>query len=102
MRERTIAVEAARPWTDTGIELRRDQEVRFRASGKVRWGPSRSDGPGGESGNHYNAGRPLPDRPAASLIGRLGDGDDVFFIGSDQGPIRARDGGRLDLGVNDD
>lgn len=102
MRERSITVEAAKPWTDTGIELRRGQEIRFRASGKVRWGPNRSDGPGGEGGNHYNAARPLPDRPAASLIGRLGDRDDVFFIGNDEGSIRARDGGRLYLGINDD
>ncbi len=102
MRERTITVDAARPWTDTGIELKRGQEIRFRATGKVRWGPNRSDGPGGEGGNHYNAARPLPDRPAASLIGRLGDRDDVFFIGNDEGSIRARDGGRLHLGINDD
>jgi len=102
LRERTVTVNANSPWTDTGIEVRRNQEVRFRASGKVRWGPSRSDGPGGEGGNHYNAGRPLPDRPAASLIGRIGDRDDVFFVGDDSGVIRARDSGRLYLGVNDD
>jgi len=102
MRERTVNVSANEEWTDTGIELRRGQELRFRASGKVRWGPGRSDGPAGEGGDHYNANRPLPDRPAASLIGRLGDRNDVFFIGGDSGPIRARDGGRLYLGVNDD
>lgn len=102
MRERTITVGASTPWTDTGIEVRRGQEVRFRATGKVRWGPNRSDGPGGEGGNHYNAARPLPDRPAASLIGRVGNRDDVFFIGNDDGSIQVRDGGRLYLGINDD
>jgi len=102
MRERTISVGASTAWTDTGIEVRRGQDVRFRASGKVRWGPNRSDGPGGEGGNHFNAGRPLPNRPAAALIGRVGDRDDVFFIGGDEGTIRVRDGGRLYLGVNDD
>ena len=102
MRERTITVNAATPWSDTEVELRRGQEMRFRATGKVKWGPNRSDGPGGEGGNHYNAARPLPDRPAASLIGRVGDRDDVFFIGADDGSIRVRDGGRLYLGINDD
>jgi hypothetical protein len=102
MRERTVNVEARSPWTDTGIDLRRGQEIRFRASGKVRWGPDRSDGPGGEGGRHSNPNRPLPDRPGAALIGRIGAGDDVFFIGSDEGPIRVRDGGRLYLGCNDD
>ena len=64
MRERTVTVDARTGWTDTGIDVRRGQEVRFRASGKVRWGPDRSDGPGGEGGNHYNANRPIPNRPA--------------------------------------
>jgi hypothetical protein len=102
MRERTVNVEARWPWTDTGIDLRRGQEVRFRATGKVRWGPDRSDGPAGEGGRHHNPNRPLPDRPGAALIGKIGEGDDVFFIGSDEGPIRAREGGRLYLGCNDD
>jgi hypothetical protein len=102
MRERTVNVNANEEWTDTGIELRRGQELRFRASGKVRWGPGRNDGPSGEGGNHYNANRPLPDRPAASLIGRLGGPNDIFFIGGDDGPVRVRDSGRLYLGINDD
>lgn len=48
----------------------------------------------------YNAGRPIPNRPAAGLIGRIGS--DVFFIGNDTGPMRMRSSGRLSLGVNDD
>jgi hypothetical protein len=102
MRERTVNVNAAEGWSDTGIELRRDQEVRFSATGKVRWGPNRQDGPAGEGGNHYNANRPMPNRPAAALIGKVGGGSDVFFIGNDQAPIRVRQSGRLYLGVNDD
>jgi len=102
LRERTVTVSATSPWTDTGVELRRGQEIQVRATGKVKWGPGRNDGPNGEGGNHYNAGRPLPDRPAASLIGRTGDRDDIFFIGGESGVIRIRDGGRLYLGVNDD
>lgn len=102
MRERTVNVNAADGWSDTGIDLRRDQQVRFSATGKVRWGPSRQDGPGGEGGNHYNANRPMPNRPAAALIGKVGGGSDVFFIGKDDAPIRVRQSGRLYLGVNDD
>jgi hypothetical protein len=102
MRERTVSVAASTAWTDTGIDVRRGQEVRFRASGKVRWGADRNDGPRGEGGNHYNANRPIPDRPGAALIGRIGEGQDVFFIGDDDGPIRVRGKGRLYLGINDD
>jgi hypothetical protein len=68
----------------------------------VLWGPGRQDGPAGESGSPYNANRPLPNRPAAALVGRIGNSGDVFFVGSDTGVFRARTSGRLYLGVNDD
>jgi hypothetical protein len=102
MRERTVTVSASAAWTDTGVEVREGQDIFFKASGKVRWGPDRRDGPAGEGGRHFNANRPLPDRPGAALIGRIGEGRDIFFIGDDAGPIRAREEGRLYLGVNDD
>ncbi len=101
-RERTVDVAANVAWTDTGIEVRSGQEVTFEASGKITWGPGRRDGPAGESGNHYNAGRPIPRRPGAALIGRVGGGHDFFFIGDDQSPMRMPSSGRLYLGINDD
>ena len=102
MRERLVNVTAREPWTDSGIELRPGQAVYFMATGEVRWGPNRRDGAEGERNSPRNNGRPLPDRPAAALIGRIGGGNDVFFIGGEQGPYRARSGGRLYLGINDD
>ena len=101
MRERQVTVNAREQWTDTGIEVRNGQQIYFQANGEVRWGPSRRDGAAGERNSPFNAGRPLPDRPAAALIGRIGERD-VFFIGAEQGPIRIRGNGRLFLGVNDD
>ena len=74
----------------------------FSASGRVRWGPNRQDGPEGERNSPRNENRPIPGRPAAALIGRVGDGTDLFFVGDDTGPIRMRSSGRLYLGVNDD
>jgi hypothetical protein len=102
MRERDISVDAASPWKDTGIDLRAGQTVYFSASGRVRWGPGRQDGPEGEHGSPVNAARPIPGRPAAALVGRVGEGADYFFIGDDKGAIRVRGAGRLYLGVNDD
>jgi hypothetical protein len=102
MREREVVVNAAQPWTDAGVTVRPGQTVYFQASGRVRWGPGRQDGPAGERNSPRNAGRPIPNRPAAALIGRIGDGDEYFFIGDDGGPIRVRGGGRLYLGINDD
>ena len=68
----------------------------------MRWGRDRRDGPEGESDSPNNPNRPIPNRPAAGLIGRVGNGSDFFFIGGEQGPLRVRSSGRLYLGVNDD
>lgn len=102
MRERSVSVDSWTAWSDTGVDVRPGQTIFFSASGRVRWGPGRQDGPAGEHNSPRNDGRPIPGRPAAALIGRLGDSNDYFFIGDDQGPIRMRSGGRLYLGINDD
>jgi hypothetical protein len=102
MRERQVSVTARTPWTDTGIEVRAGQQIFFSSTGEVRWGPNRRDDAGGEDNSPVNANRPIPDRPAAALIARIGDRQDVFFIGDDTAPIRARSSGRLYLGINDD
>jgi hypothetical protein len=103
LRERHVEVRANQPWTDTGIDVRDGQTVYFAASGEVRWGPrNRRDGPAGERNSPYNPSRPIADRPSAALIGRIGDRQDVFFIGADAEAFRMRDTGRLYLGINDD
>lgn len=102
MRERSVSTPANAGWTDTGIEVRAGQPIYFQASGEWRWGPNRRDGAEGERNSPVNRGRPLPDRPAAALIGRIGDREEFFYIGNDPGPYRARASGRLYLGINDD
>ncbi len=102
MRERQVDVASHIQWTDTGIDVRAGQTIYFEARGRVRWGQGRQDTPGGESGSPNNPGRPMPNRPAAGLIGKVGEGVDIFFIGAERGGIRVRNGGRLYLGVNDD
>jgi hypothetical protein len=102
LRERDVRVDARRGWTDTGVEVRAGQTVYFDATGRVRWGPSRQDGPEGEHGSPRNDARPIPSRPAAALIGRVGESTDYFFIGETSEGIRMRGSGRLYLGINDD
>lgn len=102
LREREVSVDSWLPWKDTGVEVRAGQAVYFSPTGRVRWGPNRQDGPAGERNSPRNDQRPMPSRPAAALIGRVGEGDDYFFIGDDDGAIRMRSSGRLYLGVNDD
>ncbi len=79
-----------------------NRRVAFAATGQVRWGPGRKDGAGGERTSPRNPGRPMPDRNAAALIGKIGEDGDPFFIGDDRQPFRMRGGGRLYLGLNDD
>jgi hypothetical protein len=102
LREREVDVRGADAWTRTSIELRDGQEIWFDSRGEVRWGPGRKDGPGGEGGSPRNPARPIPSRPGASLIGKIGEAGDPFFIGKDPGPIRVRGRGTLFLGINDD
>lgn len=102
LRERQVIVSADVEWNDTGIDVRPGQLIFFEAAGNVRWGRDRRDGPEGENNSPNNPNRPLPNRPAAALIGRVGNSNDFFFIGGEQGAIRMRASGRLYLGVNDD
>jgi hypothetical protein len=103
MRERQAVVSADVAWNDTGIEVRAGQTIYFQAQGQVRWGRDRRDGPAGERNSPSNPNRPMGNRNAAALIGKVGNGsNDYFFIGDDTGPIRMRASGRLYLGVNDD
>jgi hypothetical protein len=102
MRERTVSVTARELWTDTGIDVRAGSPIYFMPSGAWRWGPNRRDGAAGESGSPFNRGRPMPNQPAAALIGRIGEDPSAFIIGSDPRPVRARASGRLYLGINDD
>jgi hypothetical protein len=101
-RERQVFVSASTRWSDTGVDVRQGQTVYFQASGEVTWGPGRRDGPEGERNSPYNPARPLSNRPAAALIGKVGQAEDIFFIGGDTGPVRVRNSGRLYLGINDD
>ncbi len=102
LRERSVNVSARTPWTDSGVDVRGGQEIFFVATGEVRWGPGRRDGAAGERNSPSNQGRPMPDRNAAALIGKIGENGDPFFIGGTTQAIRVRGVGRLYLGINDD
>ena len=100
MREKPVIVSADVAWNDAGIDVRAGQTVYFEAQGRVRWGRDRQDGPAGERNSPSNPNRPMGNRNAAALIGKIGN--DMFFIGDETGPVRMRAAGRLYLGVNDD
>jgi hypothetical protein len=102
LRERVVNVDARTQWTDSGIDIRGGQQLTFSATGQVRWGPNRRDGAAGERNSPFNQARPMPERPAASLIAKIGENGDPFFIGDEREAIRVRGSGRLFLAINDD
>jgi hypothetical protein len=103
-RGRMITVSATTRWTDSGIDVISGDVVSFSVAGTVSLGDDRSLGAEGDLDAAASAPRrPMPDRPAGALIGRIGTSpDDTFFIGAERLPFRVRTSGRLYLGVNDD
>ena len=102
LREKQLMVPANVAWTDTGIEVSAGQNVYFEAQGEIRWGPGRRANPSGEQNSPNNPARPMPNRPGASLIGKVGDSSDLFYVGDESGAFRMRSSGKLFLGINDD
>ena len=99
-----ITVSTAERWTDSGIDVTAGEVVSFSVAGTVSLGDDRSIGAEGDLDAAAPAPRrPMPDRPAGALIGRIGmSPDDTFFIGAERMPFRVRTSGRLYLGLNDD
>jgi hypothetical protein len=98
-----IRVFAKRPWTDTGVTVRRGQRIRFLSTGQI-WFAELDSAVAGPDGNPSFRGRrrdyPVPDAPVGALVGRIGDGR-PFGIGSQTQPLVMPDDGVLYLGVND-
>ena len=102
LREKQLMAAAAVAWTDTGIEVNAGQRVYFESVGEIRWGGKRRATPTGEVGSPNNPARPMPNRAGGALIGRVGQSQDLFFIGEDREGIRMRSSGRLYVGINDE
>ena len=95
----SIPVPATVRWTDSGVTVRRNQEVSFRVTGQVRISDTVSSGPSGVATGRQEL--PLPAAPVGALIGRVGNSA-PFVIGDNERPIRMNNAGRLMLAVNDD
>jgi hypothetical protein len=113
-----VAVVAAAPWTDTGIDVVEGEEFYFQAAGTIslqKDNPIAGCGPAGLSVRTMR--QPLTDRNLGALIGRIRERIEViedketketfikeygeaFYIGP-EGWLTAMVAGRLQLGVND-
>lgn len=101
----SVAVMANQPWTDTGINVRAGEMLRFDVSQTIRFGTGAGDeatADGNTEGNARAVLRTVPVRsmPVGGLIGRVGNGQ-PFAIGTAPQPIRMPVNGRLWLGIND-
>lgn len=97
---RTIQLDAARGWMNTGFDVRSGETITFEAKGTVQLSSNAADtaGPGGAQRRAQSA--PVPDAPAGALIARIENGSPMV-IGARQ-TITANRTGRLYLAVNDD
>jgi hypothetical protein len=101
----SVAVMANQPWTDTGMNVKAGEYLRFEVSRTIKFGTGSGDeatADGNASGRASAVLRTVPVRamPVGGLIGRVGNGQ-PFAIGTAPERIRMPVNGRLWLGIND-
>ena len=101
-----IAVNAADPWTSTGINVRSGEMLRFSVSREIRVGPGATDTATADGNPNISTNTalfrrlPVAGLPVGGLIGKVGNGR-AFSIGSAPQPVRMPANGTLFLGIND-
>lgn len=98
----TVTVPANQRWVDTGITVRRGQQVTFNASGEVQLSADPNDkaSPDGSLKGRYPGAAAMQTTLAGALIGRVGTS--AFGIGNQRTPLPMPADGRLYVGINDD
>lgn len=102
VRDEGTLVRATERWTGTGVYVREGDVVGIESSGTVQLSGDAADtsSPGGAGSGRRALSAPMPDRPAGSLIARIGNGP-AFFVGAEP-TFRANASGQLFFGINDD
>ena len=98
-----LRIDPRERWTATGVYVRAGDRINLNATGTIQMSsgdPNDIATPGGSRTGRTAANAIFRDRPAGSLIGRIGNGT-PFNIGSN-GTWTAQGTGELYLGVNDD
>ena len=99
---RTVVVEAARGWVDTGIDVQRGDRISIDASGTVTLSTNAADAaePAGSRQGRRAESAPLRNDPAGALIARINNSAPLLV--GNRRTFAAADSGRLYLSVNDD
>jgi hypothetical protein len=100
---RQIQVSAASVWTDSGVDVKPGDTLRFTASGTLQYENAKPCGPEGLPRSWTDLIRQLPvnEYGRGTLVGRIGDSAAAraFFIGT-QATHQVMVAGRLYLGIN--
>jgi hypothetical protein len=103
----SITVNAADPWTNTGITVRRGEMLRFSATREIRVGPGANDisnangNPNVTGGSTLFRRLPVTRVPVGTLIAKVGNGQPFELGAEPPGPVRMPAAGTLFLGIND-
>jgi len=97
-----IEVQANVPWTDSGIAVRKGDQIAFSVRGQIAFGqgPTQTATADG-NGSTKAATSPIPSLPVGAFIAKVGNSA-PFPIGTNRNAITMPATGRLMLGVNDD
>jgi len=101
-----LVVAGNQPWTDTAVDVKAGDQIRFMSSGEIRIAtgnaPETVANPNGSgSFNAPRNGYPVPAMAVGGLVAKVGNSK-PFPIGMSDQPIRMPANGRLYLGINDD
>ena len=96
-----INVQADRPWTDTGLVVKKGDRVYFTTNGQITVGPGFVATPDGAGTAEARPGLPVPAMHPGGLIARVDTGA-PFPVGSNSQGILMPANGRLFVGINDD
>jgi hypothetical protein len=94
-----IAVAGNQAWTDSGLNVRRGDRLRFSVTGQVRVNGRQASTSAGLPGARPR-GLPLPDQPFGMLIAKIGN-EKAFPVGDANAAITMTANGRLWFGIND-
>ncbi len=100
-RAMSLTIPGNRKWTPTGIMVRQGDQLAFRATGRLKWGPGPGDVAGPEGGTAISPNYPVSTAGAGALIGRVGNSQ-PFLIPSNGETLTMPADGELQLGINDD
>lgn len=102
-RQVKVVVPAQQQWTSTGLSVEKGERIWFSVSSNQTITCSAQYPPvnaGGRDPYWYDAGRPMPDEKACTLIARIGDAQ-PFQVGLRDNAFDADAQGMILLGIND-